>query len=69
MVSGCTAQLLVPYGVIDVRDSRVNVWVVNNRLHPVIIQQGMCLARLNYTSVVLDPNDSSSGKGSCSYSR
>jgi len=56
-VSGCTAQVLVPYGVSDVEDSRVNIWVVNDRSHPVIIQQGMCLAHLDYIGEVLAPTD------------
>ncbi|XP_037774271.1 uncharacterized protein LOC119570709 [Penaeus monodon] len=56
-VSGCTAQVLVPYGVSDVEDSRVNIWVVNDRSHPVIIQQGVCLAHLDYIGEVLAPTD------------
>lgn len=55
VVLGCTAQVLILYGVANVKDGKVNVCVVNDRQYPVIVAQSMCLARLGSMSKFLAP--------------
>jgi len=66
MVTGLTAQVLIPRSLVNVSGERVKIWVVNDRNKPVILQQGSPVAQMELTDEIFEShknlcNDRSDG--------
>jgi len=58
MVTGLTAQVLIPRSLVNVSGERVKIWVVNDRNKPVILQQGSPVAQMELTDEIFESHKS-----------
>jgi len=57
IVTGKTAQVLIPRSLTQVSQGRVAIWVVNDRKLPVILQQGVHIAFVEKIDKVFESAD------------